>query len=297
MSQTCRCGAPTDLHLCRDCTTRLRTWLADTSDLMDCLDTVIARQNRFGDTATGPAGDTAPLPFDPDAAEARRHLAATLVAVTHTLATRRGVALVLPGVPRLHHHPVWRDHDPDIEPTGNPGYVLPMSRGSVAATAAADWLRIHTDWVRATFDAHDIYHRIERAVTDAERVCVPPAPRWYGGPCDECGHDLLADMDSDGNPRGAYIRCPHCRTQHDLDGRREYLIRQARLRHVTAPTALSWVRMLLDKRIPRGTWDSWVARRRIAARGHDRDGHALFRFGEVEMLARDYIARPRKVRA
>ncbi len=294
MSTTCqRCTTRTDLYLCRDCTARLRRWLADTHNLMNCLETVVARQNRFAETV-GPRSATRPLFYNPQAADARRQLAATLVSAAHELATRRGAVPVLPGVPRLHLQPVPRDHQPDAEPNPDPGAVLPLSRAGIAGVAAAAWLHHHTDWLRGDPSAGDVFNRIERAVIDAEHACVPPAPRWYAGPCDHCHHDLLAEADTHGHPRFDTITCEHCGTRHDVEGRHEYLIRQARLQHITATTALSWTHMLLGKRIPRGTWDSWVARRRITPRDIDRDGHPLYRFGDVERLARDHIAKPRR---
>jgi hypothetical protein len=58
--------------------------------------------------------------------------------------------------------------------------------------------------------------------------------------------------------------------------------------------ALSWIKLLMGKTIPRGTWDSWVSRQRLSAAERDHVGNALYRFGDVRDLAADWVARPRK---
>jgi hypothetical protein len=58
-----------------------------------------------------------------------------------------------------------------------------------------------------------------------------------------------------------------------------------------AQVALGWARLLIDHVIPPGTWRSWLSRWRILARGQDRFGRVVYRFGDVWELVAEHRRR------
>ncbi|MGW5741556.1 hypothetical protein [Amycolatopsis sp. NPDC003861] len=143
--------------------------------------------------------------------------------------------------------------------------------------------------------ADELHDEITHVVARVRRVIDRPPDRIYAGPCDalvdgeRCPDHLYA------RPGQRRVRCGSCTTEHDVEERRNWMIRYAVDLRVTPTVALGWARLLLDKTIPRGTWDSWVSRGRIVAHGIDARGRPVFRFGDVRDLALAHVSKPRHV--
>ncbi|WP_134663958.1 hypothetical protein [Amycolatopsis sp. CFH S0078] len=141
--------------------------------------------------------------------------------------------------------------------------------------------------------ADELHDEITHVVARVRRVIDRPPDRIYAGPCDaqvegeRCPDHLYA------RPGMSRVQCGSCGTEHDVDERRNWMIDYAADLRVTATVALGWARLLLDKTIPRGTWDSWVSRGRIVAHGIDGRGRPVFRFGDVRDLVLAHVSKPR----
>ena len=171
-------------------------------------------------------------------------------------------------------------------------HLRPPRLSSTAVCAA--WLTRLGSLLALHPAADELHDEVTHVVALTRRVVDRPADRVYAGPCDavvdgdeRCFDHLYA------RPGAACVACRSCGTEYDVSERREWMISEAADLRVPATVALSWARLLLDATIPRGTWDSWVSRRRILAHGTDRFGRPAFRFGDVRDLVADYVARPR----
>lgn len=273
------CHAETDAFLCRRCTGELEGWLGEVASLAGELQTVATRQHRFT-PAAGAASSEKPLPYHSSASDAAWALANVLTYWCRDLAERRGTAH-----DRTLHPPIPRDRALAGKPApGATARTLPFAGAERSATLAARWLRAYTDAVRQDECAGELYDELRDVIRLAERRIVPPPPSWYAGPCDECEADMTVPVGDDGRPTNPVVLCDTCGAEHDLAGRREKLIELAGDKLMTGTMALSSIKMLMGAELPRGTWDSWVARRRLAPHATDASGHPLFRFGDVHNL-------------
>lgn len=250
------CGRPTpdELFLCSGClgelTGALRELVSGPGErgLLAELGVTLSRQHVLGAEA-GVVGQsrTQPLPFHAAASELGWVAANTISTWARDLAERN---------PHLH---------PPI--------------GSTAAAAA--WMASLPGLLALHPAADELHDEITHLAAQLRRVIDRPPDRLYAGPCDthtepgRCPEHLYA------HPGHARTRCTGCGAEHDVAERRAWMIDQAAGLRVTATTALGWARLLLDHTVPRGTWDSWVSRRRILAHGTDPAGHPVYRFGEV----------------
>jgi hypothetical protein len=122
--------------------------------------------------------------------------------------------------------------------------------------------------------------RLVPIVERAEVVIDRRPEKTYAGPCDICRRDLYVD------PGQATVVCEHCGIGYDLAARRTWLLSVAYDRLATATEtarALStWELPVSDALIRQ-----WAHRGRLAVRGHDRTGAAMYRIGDVvERLAK-----------
>jgi hypothetical protein len=159
-----------------------------------------------------------------------------------------------------------------------------------APLAAARWLLNNTAHIATRTQAGQLVDEIASAVAKAYEVIDRPPELLVAGQCGHrgCEEYLYA------RPGARTTKCRACDTEHEVAERRAWMVTYASEMHLPAVLCLSWVRTLMGKTIPRGTWDSWVARERIAAANHDHVGVPLYRFGDVRDLAADWVARPRK---
>ncbi|MFE0021933.1 hypothetical protein [Amycolatopsis sp. NPDC059021] len=162
-----------------------------------------------------------------------------------------------------------------------------------STTGAASWLTGLPGLLALHPAADELHDEITHVVAQVRRVVDRPPDRVYAGPCDapvdgeRCPDHLYA------RPGQRRVQCGSCGAEHDVDERRNWMIRYAVDLRVTATVALGWARLLLDKAIPRGTWDSWISRGRIVPHGTDGRGRPVFRFGDVRDLALAHVSKPR----
>jgi hypothetical protein len=257
MCVTSGCGRPTADFLCAGCLGELVGALRELPGLLAELDITLSRQDTLA--ARGGVGRQtgAPLPFQPEAS-------ALASSATTTLTTwARAV----------------HEHNSHLRP--------PAGTTADAVAWLAGWPSL-----LALHPAADELHADITGLADQIRYRVDRRPdRVYSGPCgaptDEgpCPGHLYAHAGA------TVVACPVCRAGHDVAERREWMTDRARDLLLTAPVALGWARLLLDHDVPSGTWRSWLSRRRILARGADRVGRPLYRFGDVVDLVADHLRR------
>ncbi len=260
---SCDYPTPPSAFVCKICVQAVTRDLASIPALIDDLHTTMTRQDRLGASGGRRGAETA-LPWKPTAAEALWVLSSTI------LEWVRGY------------------QDPDAAPFPD------------APKVAAYWLLKHLPGVVTRPDAGQMVDEIAAAAA-AAYVAIDRAPdKLLAGLCNadldeggQCEDYLYASVDGDG--RAARIaRCRSCGAEHSFDERRAWMLGAAAELHLPANTALAWVRLLMGKSIPRGTWDSWVARGQVAAAERDHVGNPLYRFGDVRDRAAEWVARPRK---
>jgi hypothetical protein len=159
-----------------------------------------------------------------------------------------------------------------------------------APIAAARWLLANVRHAAGHKDAGEFVDEIASAVRKAYDVIDRPPDLLLAGRCDVdgCPEYLYA------TPDARTATCRACETTHEVAERRAWMMEYASDLNLPALLALAWIKLLMGKQIPRGTWDSWVSRGRISAAERDHVGSALYRFGDVRDLAADWVARPRK---
>jgi hypothetical protein len=261
------CGRPTSDMLCRTCrdqlTAALRELVSHPSGgpgLIHELDITLARQHAHGaDTGVAVHSATRPMPFNEAASEVRYVLDNTITTWARDL----------------------HEHNPHLLPPAG------------TTTAAAAWLVGLPNLLALHPAADQLFDEIAHVVAEVRRVIDRPPDLIYAGPCDADTDDGSCPDHLYARPSHTTVRCRTCRAQHDVAERRNWMIGYAADLRVTATVALSWTRLLLDKTIPRGTWDSWVSRRRIIAHGRDQHGHPVYRFGDVRDLALSHTHKPR----
>jgi len=174
---------------------------------------------------------------------------------------------------------------------------------SSTLTAAADDLSVHLGmqfplnparWLLASLDglagwdqAGRLVDEIRHAVSNAFKAIDRPPELLFAGPCrtEGCGTAM------DARPGDVRVCCPECGVEYEVAERRRWMVDAAAVRNVTKTQALSWVRLLMDREIPDGTWRSWRARGRLHVRGVNASGQELFGFGDVRDLAITWAAR------
>ena len=167
-----------------------------------------------------------------------------------------------------------------------------------APIAGARWLLSNVQHAASRDFAGQLVDEIASAVARAYEVIDRPPDLLLAGQCgnDGCEEYLYA------RPDAKTTTCRACEMVHEVEERRQWLVAYASEMQLPAATCLSWVRLLMGKTIPRGTWDRWVhygrnpqaGRRGLAVAALDHAGQPLYRFGDVRDLAADWVARPRK---
>lgn len=160
-----------------------------------------------------------------------------------------------------------------------------------APVAGARWLLAESGLVAASRDGGRVVDEIGAAVAKAYEVIDRPPELLVAGQCGHrgCEEYLYA------RPDAKTTTCRGCGAEHEVAERRSWMVAYAAEMQLPAVQCLSWVKLLMGKTIPRGTWDGWVYKSgRIASVAQDHVGNPLYRFGDVRDLAADWVARPRK---
>jgi hypothetical protein len=247
------CARPlANAFVCAGCLAGLIADLDAVPELLVQLEVTYARLHRLGIPSEG-RGEQ--LPYHVPASEARYVLGDTLRAQASALSSSRGLDLPI--------YLSWRN------PAGH-----------------ARWLGRHADSIRLDEDAEKIIDEIADAVAMARRTIDRPPELVVLGPCgvEGCTRIVYAPIEAE------RASCDACLAEHDVDERRTELLDAAADQLVTATTALGWSRALMKTSPPRGTFDSWVSRGRVLSRGPDRQGHHLYRFGEVADVVASWLS-------
>lgn len=258
------CEYPTsaDNFICKNCQQALRRDLGDIPALIDDLHTTLSRQDAIG-SSSGRRASESSLPWKEPASEALWVLIDTVTTWTREF------------------------QDPNAVPFPD------------APVAAARWLLSNAGHIVTREQAGQLVDEVSSAVAKAYEVIDRPPDRLLAGQCSadtddgECPEFLYAHLDSSGEAV-RITKCRACGTEHRTEERRARMVAYAAEMQLPAYMALKWTLTLMGKAIPRGTWNAWVARGRIAAITHDHVGVPLYRFGDVRDLAADWVARPRK---
>lgn len=158
------------------------------------------------------------------------------------------------------HHPA---HDPPPARTG------PLAR----------WLTRHTTTLLRHDNAHLAAAQIRDTVAAAWRAIDRPAERQYAGAC-TCGVHLYA------HPGRPHVTCRGCGTTHDADLARTRmqdhldgtLMTGAEIAHLAAYFGHA------DRERVRNLLKVWGNRGVITPRGHTKNGHPLYPFGDTLRL-------------
>lgn len=226
----CPCGRPAGSSaICENCSHALQVALGDISSHWVDLDTVKARQTRYGGSGGGRGGEK-PLPVDArflgwDADGSRLQ-----EAVKNTMGT--WARLVMEERPVI----TGPTHDACLHVTCS---VLRRSRPPRDDVASVcRYLLGHADWIRTQHWAPEILDELTDTAGQLRRMVDRPADRWYAGLCGECGAGLYAKV-------GAYeIACKECAHTTLVHDRRTTLLREAADRLVSAALiarAVSWL--------------------------------------------------------
>lgn len=260
MTNTCAapsCEYPTleGQFVCKICVQTLSRDLGDIPALIDDLHTTLSRQDVLGASSGRRAAETG-LPWKEAASEALWVLIDTIMSAVREF------------------------HEP-----GQPFPDAPV--------LGARWLLTHVQDVASHPDAGRVVDEVASAVLKAYESIDRPPDLLLAGRCgvsrgdgEECPEYLYA------RPGSTRTACRACETEHEVAERRAWMMEYASDLALPPAMALSWVRLLMGKSIPNGTWRSWVSRGRIEAAGHDHVGAPLYRFGDVRDLAADWVARP-----
>lgn len=253
------CGKPLAdpaAYVCPLCAEVVGKDLAWIVELAPEVETTIAKLSKFGAQLTAGSGER-PLPFDQKAAERAESLKNTLATWARHVSEERGVP------------------------------VLPLP-GELGAQTAARFLGEQLNWLRHREEAPEAFADLKGAARELERLVGRPRDHWYAGTCwadlgeldehDEplrCQQELYA-------PKGARtIRCRECGAEHDADGRREWLLDEARNTLAHAELIARALTALGIEKVTGSRVRNLADRGRLAVHGHDQAGRPMYRVGEV----------------
>jgi hypothetical protein len=183
-------------------------------------------------------------------------------------------------------------------------WVLASSLGAVASDLSEHlgmqfplnpvrWLAASTDKLAASQQAGRLVDEIRSAIRLARATVDRPAERVFAGRCPaetddgQCVGVLYA------RPTDDFVECEECGTQHEVRLRRQRMLDAAAVLDVTKVKALIWIRVLMDREIPDGTWRQWRSNNKLHVSRLSTEGQELFRFGQVRDLAISWVSRKR----
>jgi hypothetical protein len=154
----------------------------------------------------------------------------------------------------------------------------------------ARWLSANVDRLGSFPEAGRLVEEIRSAVRLAYSTIDRPPDRLFAGRCParDCEEVLYA------KPGDSAVKCQACDAEYDVEQRRQRMLDAAAVLNVTKTTALSWLKLLMDREVPDGTWRSWRTRGRLHVRALSAEGQELFGFGDVRDLAIAWMARSGK---
>lgn len=145
----------------------------------------------------------------------------------------------------------------------------PDQRGAPLAALIAQHLPKHAGRPAAVMIVAEARRRAARAQAVIDR----PAITWFAGKC-ECGTDLYA------REGAAAVECRACGRVHDVEARRAYLLTLVEDRLATVAELCRAVH-LFEQPVTRSQITNWSSRGQLAKRGVNRNGHTVYRIGDV----------------
>lgn len=263
------CGALVSQWLCTSCVTELREGIArialpgkyNRANLLDELDTVISRQARMSSKGRRGKGAEQPMIVDLRAAHEHEQL-------VHIV--RR--AFVLVGLVSYAR-------------TAHGTYRWPAGARAQALIAAQNVERIvmHPECVGLLTD-------MRTRIAEATRVIDRPPDQWYIGQCTAQLDNGVCTRDLYAREGASSVRCPGCRTEHDVSQRRAVLLEAVENVLATA-TEIARAVHLLPTPVTRATIYSYAHRGRLVQKGTSTRGEPLYRVGDVLDLVRQQAQR------
>lgn len=227
---TCPCGRPlSGDSLCVDCSHALQVAISDVSAHWCDLDTVKARQTRYGGTGGGRGGEK-PLPVDARFLGWEADGSRLQEAVKNTMATWARVV--------LDEKPIYEgpSHSTCLHVSCSVCRRNRPPQDDVPSVCR--YLLRHADWVRSQMWAPEILDELTYTAEQLRRMVDRPADRWYAGPCNDCGKAMYAQV-------GALeVVCKDCNYTTQVRDRRTVLLKEAAEKLVPAALiarAVSWL--------------------------------------------------------
>jgi hypothetical protein len=324
MADCTDCGKPVadTGYICHHCTATLATTLLEAAGILDELPTTVARLDRIERPNTPrPATDDPPprpgtgvrrpgmdlrvrtpnpgsalspkaLPINLDAAEIQAHATRTIQLWANHIAATRGVPIPGPPVPLV--GPPCAGPDP-FDPGGwcrHPSCVTIRGRpaGSVLA-GAVKFVAAHLGWLRMRPESAVAWADLRRVYRRTVEVVDRPEPLLYTGPCwgfqfpdGPCPRELYVEVGQE------WVRCPRCRTTHQVAARREWLLREARAWDAPLTELAKFLGAYgagtVSKDLP-GLLRKWASRNELLMWRVDAAGQKRFRVGDaLDLLER-----------
>ena len=254
MTSECPCGRPlSGDSICSNCAQTLQIALGNISSYWRDLDTVKARQTRYGD-AGGRTGAEKALPvdlrfldWDGDGTRLVEAVRLTVVTWTRVVLEERPI-LEGPTHPACLHVSCSRTNR-----SRPPADNIP---------ACCVYLLGHADWVRTQHWAPEILDEMADAEAQLRRMVDRPADKLFVGYCTECDLSLHAKI---GAPQA---KCTGCEKTFSVEASRDAMWVEAQDQLGTAAEisrAISW---LGQTPITADRIYKWVERKRLPQRGH-----------------------------
>lgn len=249
----CTCGRPlSGGAICSGCSKALEIAIGNISSYWCDLDTVKARQTRYG-VAGGRFGAEKALPVDLRFLDVSGDGTILQDAAKNTVAT--WTRTVLDGRPAIH----GPTHPACLHITCNQARRSHTPADNVAACCR--YLLGQVDWIRNQDWAPDMLDELDDLENQLRRVVDRPADREFMGPCDECREDLYA------RPGASSMDCRWCGRSHDLTERRAWLWEQALDMLATAAECARAISGHNGTPLNDATIRKWVERKRLTAKG------------------------------
>ena len=267
--QTCQCGRPTaGAWLCPNCVKTLDVALGNIAAYYDDLETLRTKQTRYNSERTkGSIGKSQPLGMD-----LRFTRAAIGSEIDHD--TRSTIVAWCK---------VVMDEQPELLGAHCKHACLHVSCGAVfrrrfphrdTVRSMCAYLQRQLSYIVREQWADQIHDELTDVEARLSRLIDRPADRWYAGKCsieDEDGEVCEAEVYAL-KTRGT-IRCHRCGYEHDVETRRDFLLKEAREVLVTATEAAGALMAWTDYH---GSQDKLVDRiRKWAAPKVDKEGRVL----------------------
>lgn len=292
------CGKPVQdtAYVCPRCANRTAEHLAVVTAVASEVEVTVARLARYSDRhgRTMPDDDpdgrpdgglkVTPLPFDPSARSRGNDAGNTITTWARHAAEERGGGPVRPApvIGPLCRHGAGCRHE-SCSLVRNRSVPHPIAR-------AAEYLLRQLEWLRHRPEAKEAFDELDDACRTLVQVVDAPPPLSYAGPCYTEGDDGVCMEELYARTDHGTVKCPACKTRHDVAERRLWLLQEADdvLAHASLIAAALTV---LDQPVTASMVRNYADRGRITSHGVDERGRPLYRVREVRAVVADVAYR------